>query len=253
MRAIFVMVLLSSALTFAAADVVIGNGRVETERRSVPAFKSIAVSGSGILRVHRGAQKLELRADSNILPYITTTVLGSELIIGFKPFTSILRSSKLEYELSLPDLSAVKISGSGDAYVDAFKGEDFEARVSGSGGIKADLDYNAISLVSSGSGGFDAKLKASSLVLRCSGSGEAFIKGSADRAEVTITGSGALGARDFAVGEARLVISGSGKVELRASRTLDATLSGSGGVRYWGSPQVSQRISGSGRISRAGD
>jgi hypothetical protein len=253
MRAIFSLIMLSAGLTIVSADIVSGNGRVESERRTVAAFSSINVSGSGTLRVHRGGQRVELTCDSNILPYITTSVAGDELSIGFKPFTSILHVTKLQFDVTLPELEGLLVTGSGDAYVDAFKGRAFKAGVSGSGGVKADLDYGTIELRCTGSGGFDATVKAGRLDLRCTGSGEAYLRGSADRAEFTISGSGALGARNFEAAEARVIISGSGAAELRVSKSLDALLSGSGGFKYWGNPQINQRVSGSGRIYKAGD
>jgi ABC-type amino acid transport substrate-binding protein len=252
MRKIIVALTLAALAAGASADVLIGNGRAKTERRSVPAFSSISLGGSGTLRVHRGGQKVEITSDSNILPYITTTVSGGELKIGLKPFTSIVKSTRMQFDITLPELKGVAIAGSGDAFLDAFSGDAFKAVVAGSGGIKADLGYKAIELSCSGSGGFDAAVKAGRLDLRCSGSGGAVLRGSAERAEVTITGSGSLGARGLSVGEARLLISGSGEAELRATRRLDVVISGSGGVRYWGQPAISQRVSGSGRISQAG-
>jgi len=252
MRSFLVSVMLTATLVGAAADVVFGNGRIDSERRSVPAFKSISIAGSGTLRVHKGGQKVEITGDSNILPYVTTTVSGGELKIGLKPFTSLMRVAKLQFDVSLPELSAVRVAGSGDAYVDAFKGDSFEGAVAGSGGIKADLAYERVSLKSSGSGGFDATVKAASLDLHCTGSGGAYIKGSADRADIAISGSGALGAKSFAVGEAKLSIMGSGEAEIKVVKRLDVVLSGSGSVRYWGSPAVNQRVSGSGQVSRVG-
>lgn len=237
----------------AFADNVVGNGRVETEKRFVPAFSSISVGGSGTLRVHRGGQKLELTCDSNILPYITTTVADGELNIGFKPFTIINNTTKMLFDVTLPALRGVGLSGSGDAYIDAFKGEDFSGALSGSGGMKAELEYKSVSLRLSGSGGIDAAVKASRLGLACSGSGGAFIKGKADRADITLAGSAELGARDFAAEEARIVASGSSRMEIRASRSLDVALSGSGELRYWGNPSVSQVVRGSGRITKAGN
>jgi hypothetical protein len=245
--------MVATAVASASADIVIGNGRIESERRNASAFRSISVSGSGTLRVHRGGQRIELTGDSNILPYITTTVAGDELKIGFKPFTSIMHSTKLQFDVTLPELSGLRLAGSGDAYVDAFKGEAFDGAITGSGGIKAELDYRKIALSCSGSGGFDATVKAGSLDLRCTGSGDAYIKGSSDRVDASISGSGRMGARDFRVGDARVVVSGSGLVEIKVVKTLDAAISGSGGVRYWGSPSVKERVSGSGRVSKAGE
>jgi hypothetical protein len=253
LRALFIAVLLSATIAGSYADIVLGNGRVETERRSLPAFSSVSIGGSGTLRVHRGAQKVEVSCDSNILPYISMSVSGDELSIGFKPFTNIMSLTKLEFDVTIPDLTGLKVSGSCNAYADAFKGESFSGIVSGSGGIKADLEYRTVELNSSGSGGFDANIAASRVALRCTGSGGAYFRGSADRAELSISGSGSLGARHFSAGDARVIISGSGTAEIRATKSLDVTLSGSGGLKYWGSPRVSTRISGSGRISTAGE
>jgi hypothetical protein len=253
MRKLIASLMLSALALGAFADIVSGNGQVKTERRSLPAFRSIGVSGSGILRVHRGGQKVEITSDSNILGYITTEVVGGELKIGFRPFTSILKSTKLEYDVTLPELTALRLAGSGDAYLDAFKGGDFKASVAGSGGVKADLEYGTVTLDIAGSGGFDATVKAQSLSLGCAGSGDAYIKGSASSFEARISGSGTLGARGLATDEAKLTITGSGQAEIRVSKRLEAALSGSGSLRYWGRPAVSQRISGSGRVSQAGD
>jgi hypothetical protein len=159
----------------------------------------------------------------------------------------------MQFDITLPDLNGLRLSGSGDAYVDAFKGDSFSAYLSGSGGIKAALEYKFVSLNVSGSGGFDAAVKAGKLEIHCSGSGGAFIRGSADRADIVMSGSADLGARDFAAQDARIIVSGSSHIELRTAKSLEVTLNGSGDVRYWGNPSVSQRVSGSGRITKVGD
>jgi hypothetical protein len=235
------------------ADMVRGNGKVETEGRSVSAFTSVSVSGSGTLRVREGSRKVEITADSNLLPYITTEVSGGELKIGLKPFTSISHATKMEYDVTVPSLEGVRLSGSGDAYVDRFSGDSFSGSVSGSGGIKAALDYEKVELSVSGSGGFDAEVKTDSLSFSCSGSGKAYLKGSAAKASIGISGSGDVLARDLNAKKVNVGVSGSGKVEIRASEELKASLSGSGDVRYWGNPSVDSRASGSGRVTRAGN
>jgi hypothetical protein len=242
--------LISSSCSF--ADGIRGNGKVETESRSVTSFTSVSVSGSGTLRVHEGSQKVEISSDSNILPYITTEVVGGELKIGLKPFTSIFRATKMEYVVTVPSLKGVRLSGSGDAYVDHFSGDSFSAHISGSGGIKADLDFDRVELSASGSGGYDVSVKADSLSISCSGSGEAYAAGKAGAAKIAITGSGNVRARNLETKSSDVRIAGSGNVEIRTSDDLYASLAGSGDVRYWGSPKVESHIAGSGRVSRAG-
>ena len=248
-----VLAFLLAFLSFGAfADIVVGNGQIETENRELPAFRAIDVGGSATVKVHRGAQKIEICSDSNILPYITTTVSGGELTIGLKPFTSIMGSTDMRFEITVPKLEGIRLSGSGQAYIDSFDGDSFSAVVSGSVSVKAPgLAYSKTSLSFSGSGGLDATVKAETLDLRCTGSGALRISGKADRGEIAISGSSDIRARDLAVGEARVEISGSGEVEIRAVESLDADISGSGSIKYWGSPNVSQRISGSGRVSKA--
>ncbi len=253
MRKIIVVFIVLVIAALASADIVIGNGKIATERRVLPAFRSISINGSGTLRVHRGAQKVEIASDSNILAYITTSVSGDELKIGVEPFNSIMKASRLQFDVTLPELAGIVVTGSGDVYIDSFNGNAFTASVSGSGGIKANLNYTAVTLNCSGSGGFDVAVKAGRLDLRCSGSGDAFIGGSADRTEVAISGSGTLAGRGFTVGDARITISGSGEAEIRATKSLDVVVSGSGSVKYWGTPTINQRVNGSGRISRVGD
>jgi hypothetical protein len=243
---------LLALLSFGAfADIVVGNGKIETERRELPAFSAINVGGAATLKVHRGAQKVEISCDSNILPYITTTVSGGELTIGFKQFTSIRSLTAMQFEIAVPELAGIRLSGSGEAYIDSFKGDSFSGFVSGSCNLKAaGLDYSTASLAFSGSGGLDAKVNAERLDLRCSGSCGVSVSGRAVRGEIAVSGSSIIGARDFAVSEARIAVTGSGSVEIKALKSLDATISGSGTIRYWGSPDVSQRISGSGRITK---
>ena len=48
------------------------------------------------------------------------------------------------------------------------------------------------------------------------------------------------------------LISGSGDVQLRVERTLDARIAGSGDVRYYGAPTVTQSVSGSGSVTSLG-
>lgn len=253
MKQIFASLVLALSPILAFAGIIIGNGKIASETRELPAFSSISVSGSGTLRVHRGPQKVVVACDSNILPYISTTVVNGELVIGIKPLAGIINATKYEYDVTLPELRGLRQSGSGESYVDKFSGDGFSGSISGSGGIKAELDYSKVELKVSGSAGFDATVVARDFSLRGSGSGYSTIKGRAISADLSLSGSGGFGGKDFSVDEARIGISGSGRVDIRANKRIDATMSGSGSLRYWGNPAVSQRTSGSGRLAKAGD
>jgi hypothetical protein len=232
----------------------IGNGTVTSETRSVAAFTSIRVTGSGTLRVHKGDQQVTVTSDSNIVPKITTSVSGTKLTIGIEPFTSICDATKLEYDVTLPSLEGVDLAGSGDIVVDAFAGSSFSGNISGSGNITADLAYDSAALSCTGSGDTTAKITAASLSYDCSGSGKASFTGTATKVKLSIAGSGSVNAQALTAKDASIGISGSGSVAIRATGVLATNITGSGSVRYWGSPAaVNTSGSGSGSVSRAGD
>jgi hypothetical protein len=227
-----------------------GNGQVASEERDVPAFDSISFRGFGSLRVRRGEQRIILSCDSNILPYVATAVSGGVLRIGLKPLTWALRSERLDFEVTLPELAGLSVSGSCSADVDAFSGVGFSGSLSGSGAINATLDYSHATLRMSGSGDFSGIIAANGFELRSSGSGEARLVGSAEHAAIRLSGSATVSARDFAAAEADVVMSGSGRAEIRADKILRAGLSGACELRYWGDPSVAGRVSGAGRIRK---
>lgn len=215
-------------------DSIRANGDIQTESRAVPSFSSVALEGLGTLRIHQGAQDVEITADSNVLPYLETSVTGSRLTIGIKPFTSVWGNPTLVYDVTVPALDGVNLSGSGGATVGPFSGASFDARISGSGSMSAALDYSTISYVGSGSG-------------------DASFSGSASSANVSLMGSGGLAAKDLTATNAVVKVSGSGGVDIRVLDSLDATIYGSGQVRYWGNPSLSHIVLGSGGIYKAGN
>ncbi len=115
MRKLAIVVALSALVAGAYADIVVGNGKIETESRKLGVFSSVSFSGAGILRVHKGAWKVDVTSDSNVLPYISTEVSGGDLKIGVEPFNSIMSFTKLQIDVSMPALGSVAVAGSGDA------------------------------------------------------------------------------------------------------------------------------------------
>lgn len=221
----------SSCVSF---GLIAGNGIVESESRSLASFSSIVVQDVGTLRVHKGARAVTISADSNILPYVTTTVSGSKLIIGLKPLTALAGFTRLEYDVTLPDLAGVSLEGTGDCRVDPFSGASFKGTITGTGSIDAGLDYGSVEILSTGTG-------------------KASLYGSATSLKLTVTGTGPIDASALAAADAVVATSGTGSVRLRASNSLGATLTGTGSVYYWGNPSVIARVSGLGRVSKAGD
>jgi len=216
-----------------------GSGNVVTEERDVSGFDRIEVRGSGELVVEQGSEEgVTVRADDNLMRYITTKVSGDTLIIQTGPGNApavISPSEPIKYTVQVKDLSGLTLSGSTEAVVNGLDSNDFEVEVSGSGSVRVD------------------DLKADSLAYTLSGSGSAEMSGTAEEQDVRISGSGSYNAADLKSQRATVNISGSGSTKLWVEEQLDIQVSGSGSVSYYGSPRVNQKVSGSGSVEGLGE
>jgi len=229
-----------------------GNGNVTTERREVPAFTSLRLSGSGTLHLKRGDFKVLVITDSNIQSAILTEVSGNTLHIGVKPGARLVWPTRLEYEVSLPSLDGIGVSGSAHIDSEAFSGSEIDLDISGSGSIAGAFSYRNAKAGISGSGSLQGDGAFGSLDCRLTGSGRAKLSGLASTLVVDLSGSGSLDGRDLSADKVDVDVSGSGEVDIRAKELVEARLSGSGSLRYWGNPKVEARTSGSGRTERGG-
>lgn len=114
-------------------------------------------------------------------------------------------------EITLPDLPAASITGSGDLSLDDLQQDEIDLEITGSGTIRA--------------------------------SGEVI------RLNVDISGSGDVKAKELLASIAEFRVSGSGDIKAQATQSLSARVSGSGDIKVWGNPaKRDTRVSGSGEI-----
>jgi hypothetical protein len=213
--------------------IVNGSGQVRSESRTVRDFKSVDLTGVGTLVITQGSTEvLTIEAEDNLLPVLTSDVRGGRLTLGTKNHTVIRPTKPIRYTLTVKNLEAIDISGSGDVQATTLKSDRFKVEISGSGNAAID------------------QLTATTLTADISGSGNITLAGTVSRQEIGISGSGKFQADNLASNTARVNTSGNGKATLRVSDTLDVRISGSGSVGYIGSPRVSTDISGSGRVNQ---
>jgi hypothetical protein len=197
-----------AAVVFGTALAGTAYGAAET--RSVAPFKSIGLSGSGMLEVSVGkAQSVVLDGDAELLRHITTTVEDGQLKIG-RDRDYHGDNGRLTVRISLPQLAALSTHGSADATVTGLTGGVTAFAIDGSGDMTATGRLDTLNLAINGSGGAH------------------FDKLIAETAAVTVNGSG--------------------EIVVQPRRTLASTINGSGTVHYIGSPQVSSRVHGSGSV-----
>lgn len=188
-----------------------GSGVAATSNRALPDFSGIDLAGSNNVTVVAGTrQSVVVHADSNLLSHVTTQVQAGTLIIG--DVGSFTAKSPMYVEVSLPSLTALELSGSGNITVTG--------------------------------------VRASRLTITLPGSGDIAASGSVTRLDISIGGSGDAQVTGLIARNVDAVISGSGSIFVTATQSLDAKVPGSGAILYSGNPaQVTTSVTGSGAVT----
>jgi hypothetical protein len=188
------------------------DGPLTTQTREIAGFTRIDNRDSVDVRLHVGErQRVRVRAGEKAIDDVGTEVRDGTLYVTFDH--DGFGGSDVVVDASVPKLTGIAASGSGDIDADGIDADAFEIRSDGSADIALD--------------GTVGRLAAD-----LDGSGDADLAG--------------LTARD-----ARVTVGGSGGVGVRAKERLEASVDGSGDVRYYGDPALTQRVDGSGEVSRA--
>jgi hypothetical protein len=229
---LFLLVLIALILTLSGCinERIEGNRDLMTEDRTSKPFTQVVSQGSfNMIVIPDTETHIVVKAESNILPYIHTMSNGSTLILGFAEGYNIREHYPVEVFLYTPDISGIKLSGSGNAECNGFSPENLELHISGSGSIKG--NFNTENL--------DASI---------SGSGNMNLSGNVTNSTLKISGSGNINTSDMNQENCVATISGSGKIISAVSKTLDVHITGSGSVYYIGNPVISTHITGVGKV-----
>ena len=146
---------------------------------------------------------------------------------------------------------SLKNTGSGKLYVNASYPDEIEVSQTGSGLIDAGIIDRSLelSINHTGSGKiFASIIDGLEVSTRMTGSGLIMLDGHAETADLSLSSSGKIDAIEMEVADAIAKSTGSGKIFVYASKTLDVTITGSGDVYYRGNPLLSTRITGSGSV-----
>jgi hypothetical protein len=210
------ILLLLALLSFGAGcfmhhDDVVGSGNRQTQKRNVPAFTSIATNGAfEIDIVSQKAHGLEIEADDNILPLITTEVSNNVLHIRSLRSHSVRQPVTLK--ITVPNLEGLAVNGVGQIEVSDLKNDKFEIDANGTATIRVSGETKLVDIDSNGAGKVDAhKLRAARAVVDAKGVA---------------------------------------RVEVYASEQLDATVSGPAHVVYEGNAVVNKTVHGPGTIEK---
>jgi hypothetical protein len=226
-----VLLLMVSCDTFKCIE---GSGRIDRAYRGFSNFNGVRMEGDFDVFIEQNDNNeysVEVEADKNFLPYISTEVYSN--ILEIKTVNNrCLNGDRVAVYVTLPELLYVQLTGSG--YIEA----------------KCNNLYNdKMNISHSGSG------EISVLGINCvetetflSGSGIIKLSGVTSIHNVYLSGSGYISAFPLDTEESYAKMSGSGAMYLFAYNYLDAVITGSGNVFYQGNPELHFTITGSGNI-----
>jgi hypothetical protein len=235
---------------------VIGPGKIVTQTIDVSGFQHVTLGGFGDVFIEQGqTESLSVETDDNILPLLDIRVKGSELILGTKNGVDINPSKSITYNLTVKDLDAIRLGGSGTFHVGSLNSGNFGVSVSGSGDVNiSSLEAEDLSIALNGSGNILVEnINVNTVDTSLQGSGDIKLEGQAATQKVRVNGSGNYLAGELQTDAAEISVPGSADVTVWAEDELSIRVSGSGNIRYYGKPVIDQNISGSGNITSLGE
>lgn len=224
-----------------------GNGSVTSETRASVSFNRIDNQGDfNVYYVHDSVFRVNIEAESNLIPYIRTIVNGNTLQID--THENFKNNYAIKITVYSPVLVGVILSGSGLINTGSVVEDNFEVKLSGSGIIYGDIVSHTFHALLSGSGEIDFGVICENTFAIISGSGKIKMLGESITADYLISGSGNIESYGLLLNECIAKIRGSGNIYTNVSEYIHVTISGSGNLYYLGSPNIDSTITGSGNV-----
>ena len=191
-----------------------GSGKRVVQKRDIGQFTSISTDGAfDIDVVCQKDLSLEVEADDNVLPFITTEVKGNVLYL--KPTRTYSVEDAPKFTISVPNIEAFSANGAGKIQVSGLNNDKFQISANGAPLITAAGTTKMIGIDTNGA----ARIDTHNL-----------------RAPHAIVDS-----------------KGVSKVDLGVSDQLDVTVSGPSRVTYKGDPVVNKTVHGPGKVEKRAD
>lgn len=162
---------------------------------------------------------LSITADSDLINSVQIRVSDDTLRIGIEPGLTLERAT-LRAEITMPELTAVQLSGAVHANIDGF------------------FPQPAIELRASGASSFEADLDTQRLTLHLDGASIALLRGFAATADLEASGASQLELSDLRIEDADIGLSGASAADVSVLEHLDADVSGASSLQYDGDPEL---------------
>lgn len=181
-----------------------------TETRKVGDFRAVELRGTADVTIAIGkGTRVDVSGEPGLFPQVTTQSKDGVLVID--THGRLPNHNHLRVAITVPDLVAATLSGTGDLRV---------------------------------TGVANAKLEA-----QLSGTGDLVVSGTTTTLRVTLSGAGDIRAKDLVAKTVAVDLGGTGEATVNATDAVDAHLSGTGEISIYGHPpQVRKSVSGTGEV-----
>jgi len=228
-----------SACRLPFINIVRGSGNVITESREVAGFDEIRLDGAGRLVITQGVtESLDIEAEDNILPELTSDVSGGTLVLGYQDKfwrKSVIPTKEILYTLTVTDLSAITFNGAAVLEMETLETSSLAITINGAGQVTFE------------------DLTADSVSITINGTGNVSLAGEASNQMIKIDGAGNVRTGDLLTSTTSVEFNGLGNATVWVTEALDVTINGGGTLNYYGSPSVTQDINGAGDINNLGN
>ncbi len=246
-----VLMMFASCEFDSAREKIHGNGDVQQKEVSIEGFYQVESNGAFQVNfIQDTLWKIELVAESNILPLIDVYKAGSKLIIENKDGYDFDLNHDIIVTIHHSGVGDVALNGAGTLDLGDLEYDEVTTRLSGAGSITGSVIAPQVDFILSGAGSVSAKVDCNDLDASVSGQGNFNFEGMATHGIFTVSGVGNIQALNLVMDAAWCTISGVGDAYLKVSENLHATISGTGNIYYSGSPELDITISGAGKVSQ---
>jgi hypothetical protein len=213
-----------------------GSGDIQTETRDTGAFEAVSIEYPGAEIILRPGEEesVEIAADDNLLPQLSTEVTSGKLTIknvetDWK--ASVNPSQPVKIKITARDIHEIVLSAPvGNLEVNDLQTDTLKLTLSGGAQINLnDLQVHLLDSVLSGAGNIQAN-------------------GTAEEIKLILSGLGNFNAADLKSNQATIELSGMGNATVQVEEELIATISGAGSVEYLGNPHIEQNVTGAGNV-----
>ena len=213
-------------------------GPTVSRNYQVGTFDQIELAGRYDVDVRTGtAASVAASGPEQAMERLVVEVRGGKLVIEPRNerrwfgFGGRNKLGKVKVIVTVPELTAASLAGSGNIRVDKVQGNRFEGEISGSGDLQlGTVAVGELKLSIAGSGGLDAGT------------------GRARSAEYGIAGAGDVRAARLSTEDLKVSIAGSGNVQAHATRAAEVDIVGSGNVDISGGAKCAVSKAGSGNV-----